>query len=80
MPKLNPEPRRALAMLAKHADDGCSEAIMLAYGFSPHLVDTLLETGLAAARTGCVAAGARQLDVTTIRITDAGRTALAKRR
>ena len=77
-PKRSSE-RRALAMLSDNAD-GCTEAIMLAHGFAPKLIDDLVEAGLATAKAGHMLAGWRELDVTRFRITDAGRRALAKDR
>jgi hypothetical protein len=58
--------------------DGCTEALMLAHGFT---VDTLVEminAGLASATTERVVAGGRTIEVARVRITEAGRRALAK--
>jgi hypothetical protein len=82
MPKSKPGPtaptrRRALELLAS-CRDGCTEALMLAHGFT---VDTLVEminAGLASATTERVVAGGRTIEVARVRITEAGRRALAK--
>jgi hypothetical protein len=50
---------------------------MLAHGFAPKLIANLVESGLATAYAGHMLAGRRGVDVTRIRITDAGRRALA---
>jgi hypothetical protein len=68
--------RRALAMLSDNAD-GCTEAILLAHGFAPKLIDDLVGAGFATAKAGHMLTGRRGVDVTRIRITDAGRRALA---
>jgi hypothetical protein len=58
--------------------DGCTEAIMIAHGFTiPQLVE-LIRAGLATATAEPVVAGARKFDVTTLRITDAAVSVLAK--
>jgi hypothetical protein len=70
--------RRALELLAS-CRDGCTEAIMLAYGFSiPQMVE-LVRAGLASATTERVVAGKQRLEVATVRITEAGRRALGTR-
>jgi hypothetical protein len=56
--------------------DGCTEAIMLAHGFSIHVMVGLVNAGLATATTECVVAGSRAIEVARVRITDAGRKAL----
>ena len=77
MPKLDPGHRRALELLAEFAD-GCTEAILLAHGFSAELIDELIGVGFAAAKTESLPAGRRQLEITRIRITIAGRVALTE--
>jgi hypothetical protein len=73
----NPKPdrRRALELLASYRD-GCTEAIMIARGFTvPQMVD-LVRTGLAAAYIRRVIAGRRTVEVAYVKITEAGRQAL----
>ena len=56
-----PERRRALELLAASAD-GCSEAIMLAHGFSVDFLMDLIRTGMATTRTERVVAGGRAME------------------
>jgi hypothetical protein len=71
--------RRGLELLAA-SSDGCTEAIMLAHGFTiPQMVE-LVRTGLATAQSERVVAGGRTLEIARVRITDARRRALAQRR
>jgi hypothetical protein len=68
--------RRALELLAS-CRDGCTEAIMLAHGFTvPQMVE-LIRAGLATAKAERMVAGGRWIDVTRVRITDAGRRSIA---
>jgi hypothetical protein len=72
-----PDRLRALELLAGCGADGCTEALMLAQGFTvPQMVE-LVRAGLATATAGRVAAGNRKVEVARVRITDAGRKALA---
>jgi hypothetical protein len=68
--------RRALELLAA-SRDGCTEAIMLAHGFTIDLMVDLVRAGLASATTERVVAGGRPIEVATMRITHKGRAALA---
>jgi hypothetical protein len=68
--------RRALELLAASAD-GATEAIMRAHGFTvPQMVE-LVRAGLATATPERMVAGSRKIEVARVRITDAGRQALA---
>jgi hypothetical protein len=70
-----PDRRRALELLAS-CRDGCTEAMMLAHGFTvPQMVD-LVRAGLATATAERVVAGSRTIEVARVRITAAGRRAL----
>jgi hypothetical protein len=71
--------RRALELLAR-CTDGCSEAVLLAHGFRPKLIPESVRTGLATTQTEHVRGGGRVIDVSGIRITNAGRRALAEGR
>ena len=71
-----PDRRRALELLAS-SPDGATEAIMIAHGFTvPQMVE-LVRSGLASATLERVVAGKRAMQITRVRITDAGRRALA---
>jgi hypothetical protein len=64
--------RRALELL-EASIDGCTEAIMLAYGFKTELLVELVNAGLATASIERIVAGGRRVEVTRVRITGAGR-------
>ena len=68
--------RRALKLLAV-SRNGCTEAVMLAHGFPVPLLVELVRSGLASAAPERVVAGKRAMQITRVRITDAGRRALA---
>jgi hypothetical protein len=70
--------RRALELLAA-SRDGCTEAIMLAHGFSIDLMVELINAGLATAQTERMVAAGKRIEVARVRITEAGRRALANR-
>jgi hypothetical protein len=63
---------RALAFLAG-CPDGCAEGLMLANGFTVDLMVELVRDGLATATPERVVAGAKQIEVARVRITEAGR-------
>jgi hypothetical protein len=63
--------RRALELLAS-CRDGCTEAIMLAHGFTVEQMVELVRAGLATAQTERVVAGRRTFEVARVRITEAG--------
>jgi hypothetical protein len=67
-----PDRRRALELLAS-CPDGCTEAIMLAHGFTVAQMVELVRAGLASASAERVVAGGRTIEVARVRITDAGR-------
>jgi hypothetical protein len=67
---------RALELLAS-CPDGCPEALLVAHGFSIELMVELVGEGLASTTEERVRAGKQTLEVTRVRITDAGRRALA---
>jgi hypothetical protein len=75
MPK--PDRRRALELLAA-SPDGCTEAIMLAHGFTVELMVQIVRAGLATEQTERVVAGGRTIEVARVSITEAGRQALAE--
>jgi hypothetical protein len=75
---LKPDCRRALELLAS-SPDGCTEAIMIAHSFSIDMLVELINAGLATATAERVVAGGRSHEVARVRITEAGRRALAGR-
>jgi hypothetical protein len=74
---ISDEQRRALRLLVRNSN-GHTEAIMLAHGFTIAMLAVLVRDGLASARPETVRAGKRPIKVTRVRITDAGRQALAE--
>ena len=70
-----PDRRRAFELLAS-CPEGCTEAIMLAHGFTIEQMVDLVRAGLASATAKRIIAGSREMEVATVRITDAGRRAL----
>jgi hypothetical protein len=56
---------------------GCTEAIMLAHGFTTEMLTVLVRDGLATATPETVHAGKRPIKVVRVPITDARRLALA---
>jgi hypothetical protein len=76
-PRRRPKPdrRRSLELLAS-CRDGCTEAVMLAHGFTIAQMVELVRAGLATATAERVVAGSKMIEVARVRITDAGRRAL----
>jgi hypothetical protein len=70
-----PDRRRALELLAA-SRDGCTEAIMLAHGFTVAQMVELVRAGLATANSERLVAGGRMVEVAQVQITEAGRRAL----
>jgi hypothetical protein len=77
MPSRYPTPRRALELLARCPEEGCSETLMLAHGFTIEQLVELGRAGLITATADRVVTGAHEFEVATLRITEAGRKALA---
>jgi hypothetical protein len=71
-----PDSRRALELLAGSAKQGCTEAFLLAHGFTVELLGEMVRAGLATARIERARAGGQ----TRVHITDAGRQALRDKR
>jgi hypothetical protein len=72
------EERRILELLAA-SDDGSTEALLLAHGFAPGLIESIEDAGLVMAQAERTFAAGRALEFTRVRITDAGRRVLAER-
>jgi hypothetical protein len=68
--------RSALQMLAG-TPHGSTESIMLAHGFAIGMLRDLVRDGLATAQREKVREGKQYITVTRLRITDAGRRAMA---
>jgi hypothetical protein len=70
-PRLGPERRSALGILAD-APHGLTEA----HGFTTELLASLVRDGLAIVQRQSMKAGGGDVEVTRVRITDAGRRAI----
>ena len=79
MPTPNQQRRRALELL-EASIDGCTQAIMLAYGFKTELLAELVNAEFATATIERMVIGGRGVKVVRMRITTAGRRALLKLR
>jgi hypothetical protein len=75
--KPNPERRRALKLLAA-SPDGASEAIMRAHKIKVETLVEMVHAGLITAHSERMHAGGRTIEVARVRITAAGRRALAE--
>ena len=76
-PRLTPEPRDALELLASDPQGATEELLVLAHGFDGDMIAGLVHSGLAMGRRENMKAGDRAIEVVRIRITGAGRAALA---
>jgi hypothetical protein len=74
-----PDRRRALDLLAA-SPDGCTEAIILAHGFTVELMVKLCIAELAIATPERMVVGGRTVEVVRMKITEAGRRALERAR
>ena len=70
-----PDRRRALELLAS-SRDGCTEAIMLAHGFTVAQLVDLCKAELATAHTRRAIVARRTVEVAYLKITESGRRAL----
>jgi hypothetical protein len=76
-PRLTPEQREALELLASEPQGATEELLVLAHGFDGDIIAGPVRSGLAMARRENMKAGGRAIEVVRIRITGAGRKALA---
>jgi hypothetical protein len=74
--RAKPDQRRALELLAA-SPGGATEAIMRAHGFSVDMLAKIVLAGLATVSTDRIIAGNRTIEVTRVRISEAGRRALS---
>jgi len=75
--RLTPKARRALELLAVD-ERGLTETLLRTYGFTRGMLANLVRRGFATAQRQIAKAGGQTLEVVRIRITDAGREALAE--
>jgi hypothetical protein len=74
---LSAEQRRALAMLATPGHSGATQPFLFAHGFRRVMISGLVNRGLVTLTRENIRAGGKMIQVTKIRITAAGREALA---
>jgi hypothetical protein len=67
--------RRALELLAS-CREGCTEAILLAHGFTVEQMVELVRDGLATATSEQIRIGSREIEVARVKITEVGRQVL----
>jgi len=75
--RLTPDQREALELLAADPQGATEELLVLLLGFDSDMIAGLINSGLAMARRENMKAGSRAIEVVRIRITGAGREALA---
>jgi hypothetical protein len=76
MATLSPEQRRALQLLAR-SPDGCTEALMMAFGFPIEMLGDLVMAGFALATPKDTRAGRQPMLVVWMTITAKGRKAIS---
>jgi hypothetical protein len=76
--RLSAEQRRALAILAGAGQRGCTDQFMMAHGFTFDILAGLVRAGLATATLRRMRVNERMMEVARLRITEAGRDALAE--
>jgi hypothetical protein len=76
-PCLTAEQRRALAMLATAGHNGVTQSLLTAHGFGVSVIAGLVNRGFATLTPEKVRAGSKSIEVSKVRVTDAGRDALA---
>jgi hypothetical protein len=75
--RLTAEQRRALGLLTSAGRNGVTGPLLTAHGFSAATIMGLIGRGLATMAQEKVKAGGKLVEVARVRITDAGRAALA---
>jgi hypothetical protein len=69
---MKPDHLRALSILAG-SPNGCTEGTMIAHGFTIEGMVELIKAGLATATVERMIAGRKPVEISRVRITDAGR-------
>jgi hypothetical protein len=75
-PRLTPEQREALELLASEPQGATEELLVLAHGFDGDMIAGLVRSGLATATRESMNAGGKTVEVVRLRITAAGRKAI----
>ncbi len=74
---LTAKQRHALAVIAAAGSDGATQTLLTAHGLSIRTIAALVKRGLVMTAREKVRTGGRWVDAAKVRITDAGRDALA---
>jgi hypothetical protein len=77
MMPLSADQRRALVMLATAGQGGIAQAVLSAHGFDATMIAGLVNRGLATLTMEKIRADGKLIAVAMVRITEAGRRALA---
>jgi len=77
--RLSAEQRSVLQMLASDPHGATEDLLVLAHGFDSNMIAGLVCTGLATAKCESMKAGGKRVEVVRVRITAAGRRAIASR-
>jgi hypothetical protein len=73
---MSADERRLLELLAA-AEDGCTDALLMAHGFALEVIFNVVKAGLATAGAERLHAASQPIEI--VRMTDAGRQALTRR-
>ena len=77
LPRLSPEQRRALELLARDPHGATGHLLLIAHGFEMKMLAGLVHEGLAQAIVGeSVKTGGKAVEIVRFWITDAGRRAI----
>jgi len=76
IPRAEAARRRALELIAAAGSEGCSQAIMLAHGFTVDELVDLVRRGLATATPQPIVTARGRYEIPILRITEAGRRAI----
>jgi hypothetical protein len=77
-PRRTDQRRRALAMLANAGQNGAKRSLLIANRFAVPMINALVDEGLAIQTYERVQVGGKFIDLTKVRITEAGRQALGR--
>jgi hypothetical protein len=75
--KSSAEEHRLLELLAAN-EDGCTDALLQTHGFKLDVLISLVSAEFATAKPECTFAAGKPVEVTRVRITEAGRRALSQ--
>jgi hypothetical protein len=76
VPRLSPEQRRMLLLLATAGRDGGTQEQLNALGFEPDMIAELINQGLATLTSSRVYSGGKMIEIARVRIKAVGRRAI----